>query len=68
MDNEQLKQDIETIYHKYKGIYGYRRVYIYIRKYLNKKVNYKRVYRLMKTLKLATVIRPKRKPYRRSTP
>ena len=36
MDNEQLKQDIETIYHKYKGIYGYRRVYIYIRKYLNK--------------------------------
>lgn len=68
MDNEQLKQDIETIYHKYKGIYGYRRVYIYIRKYLNKKVNHKRVYRLMKTLKLTAVIRPKRKPYRRSTP
>ncbi len=68
MDNEQLKQNIETIYHKYKGIYGYRRVYIYIRKYLNKKVNYKRVYRLMKTLKLAAVIRFKRKPYRRSTP
>lgn len=68
MDNEQLKQNIETIYHKYKGIYGYRRVYIYIRKYLNKQVNYKRVYHLMKTLKLAAVIRPKRKPYRRSTP
>ncbi len=68
MDNEQLKQNIETIYHKYKDIYGYRRVYIYIRKYLNKKVNYKRVYRLMKTLKLAAVIRFKRKPYRRSTP
>lgn len=31
-------EDIQTIYDKYKGIYGYRRIYIYIRLKLGKKL------------------------------
>ncbi|HDA6803662.1 TPA: IS3 family transposase, partial [Staphylococcus aureus] len=68
LENEQLKREIESIYHKYNGIYGYRRIYIYIRLKLGKQVNRKRIYRLMKELNLKAVIRQKRKPYRRSTP
>lgn len=61
-------EDIQEIYDKYKGIYGYRRIYIYIRIKLGKKVNQKRIYRLMKKLRLTAVIRRKRAPYKRSTP
>lgn len=68
LENEQLKREIESIYHKYNGIYGYRRIYIYIRLKLGKQVNRKRIYCLMKELNLKAVIRQKRKPYRRSTP
>ena len=39
LENEQLKREIESIYHKYNGIYGYRRIYIYIRLKLGKQVN-----------------------------
>ena len=68
LENEQLKREIESIYHKYNGIYGYRRIYIYIRLKLGKQVNRKRIYFLMKELNLKAVIRQKLKPYRRSTP
>ena len=43
-------KDIVDIYNKYKGIYGYRRIYIYLRLKLHQKVNHKRVYRIMKDL------------------
>ncbi|WP_432758025.1 IS3 family transposase, partial [Pseudomonas umsongensis] len=36
-------KDIVDIYNKYKGIYGYRRIYIYLRLKLHQKVNHKRV-------------------------
>lgn len=60
LENEQLKREIESIYHKYNGIYGYRRIYIYIRLKLGKQVNRKRIYCLMKELNLKAVIRQKR--------
>lgn len=41
---------------------------IYIRLKLNKKVNQKRIYRLMKQLVLKAVIRPKKKRYIKNTP
>lgn len=43
MDAIQTKND------KYKRIYGYRQIYIYIRLKLGKRVNHKRIYRLMNT-------------------
>lgn len=67
-ENEQIKRDIIAIYNKYKGIYGYRRICIYIRINLGKKINHKRVYRLMKLLNLKAIIRRKRPHYQRSTP
>src|SRR5699024_7132919 len=64
IENNTLMEDINDIYHQYQGIYGYRRIYIYIRLKLNKRVNHKRVYRLMKQLKLKAIIRRKTKRYK----
>ncbi|SUM37551.1 transposase [Mammaliicoccus fleurettii] len=68
IENNTLMEDINDIYHQYQGIYGYRRIYIYIRLKLNKRVNHKRVYRLMKQLKLKAIIRRKAKRYKLFTP
>lgn len=57
---------IMQVYEEHKGIYGYRRITIYLNHFLNAKVNHKCVYRLMKLLGLKAVIRRKRynyKPY-----
>lgn len=67
-ENKELIGDIIDIFNKYEGIYGYRRIYIYIRLKLQKKVNHKRIYRLMKQIGLKAVIRRKRKKYIKSTP
>ncbi len=68
LENKELISDIIDIYDKYEGIYGYRRIYIYIRLKLQKKVNHKRIHRLMKQLGLKAVIRRKRKKYIQNTP
>ncbi|WP_413481741.1 IS3 family transposase [Mammaliicoccus vitulinus] len=68
LENNALMEDINDIYHQYQGIYGYRRIYIYIRLKLNKRVNHKRVYRLMKQLKLKAIICRKAKRYNSFTP
>ncbi len=59
---------IQRIYTEYQGIYGYRRITIYINHYEPFSVNHKRVYRLMKLMGLKSVIRKKRYHYRPSTP
>src|SRR5699024_7401428 len=68
IENQKLIKDIVDIYNKYKGIYGYRRIYIYLRLKLHQKVNHKRVYRLMNQINLKSTIRPKRKRYIKTTP
>lgn len=55
-------------YNKFNGIYGYRRITIYLNHYLGAKVNHKCVHRLMKLLKLKAVIRQKRYNYKPHTP
>ncbi|RTX77186.1 transposase [Staphylococcus gallinarum] len=55
--NSVLKNDIANIYKKYDDIYGYRHIYIYIRLRMKMLVNHKRVYRLMKSLGLKSMIR-----------
>ena len=62
----KLVELILQVYEKHKGIYGYRRITIYLNYFMNAKVNHKCVYRLMKLLNLKAVIRRKRyryKPY-----
>ncbi|WP_159427643.1 IS3 family transposase, partial [Dolosicoccus paucivorans] len=68
---KRLRQLIELIiqaYEKYKGIYGYRRITIYLNHFLNAKVNHKCVYRLMNVLGLKAVIRRKRYSYKPHKP
>lgn len=59
---------ILQVYEKHKGIYGYRRITIYLNHFLNARVNHKCVYRLMKLLELKAVIRRKRYTYKPHNP
>lgn len=59
---------IQKVYDEHKGIYGYRRITIYLNHFLNAKVNHKCVYRLMQLLKLKAVIRQKRYNYKPHSP
>jgi len=54
-----LKQRIRTIYDKHRGRYGYRRVMEAIRQ-LGESINYKTVQRLMKLLRLKSLVRSKK--------
>ncbi len=71
-ENEQLLQSIQLLYKQIDGIYGYRRITLTINRQREKdnlpKVNKKRVYRLMQICGLKSVIRRKRKQYRKSKP
>lgn len=49
-------------------IYGYRRITLNINRILNSTYNHKRIYRLMKSVKLTAVIRRRKKRYIQSTP
>ncbi|MDK6729382.1 IS3 family transposase, partial [Aerococcus urinae] len=59
---------IQETYDKYDGIYGYRRITIYLNYFKHAKVNHKCVYRLMKIMGLKSVIRRKRYRYKKSKP
>jgi putative transposase len=56
------------LYTDVRGIYGYRRITMNINIIMNKKYNHKRIYRLMKSINMKSVIRKKRKNYVQSTP
>ena len=56
------------LYTEVHGIYGYRRMTININSILNKLYNHKRIYRLMKSVNMKSVIRKKKKNYTPSTP
>ena len=60
--NQQLKDEIQTIFTEHKGNYGYRRIHLELRN-RGFKVNHKKVQRLMKVLGLIARIRRKRKYY-----
>lgn len=57
--DEGLKSEIMRIYHKNKGRYGYRRITIALNN-ANIFINHKKVYRLMKLMKLKAIIRVKK--------
>ncbi len=54
---------IKEIHETFKGIYGYRRMTIFLNFFRNAKVNHKCVYRLMNIMGIKAVIRRKRKNY-----
>lgn len=59
---------IIDVYEEFKGIYGYRRITIYLNRYLNAHVNHKCVCRLMKLMNLKAIIRRKRYNYKPHNP
>ncbi len=67
-ENKIVLEEVIKIYSEVNGIYGYRRITLNINRRLNSKYNHKRIYRLMKSVKLTAVIRRKRKKYIQSTP
>lgn len=56
---KELKSTIREVFERHKGRYGYRRITAAIR-HLGKRVNHKTVQRLMGTLKLKSLVRPKK--------
>ena len=68
LENETVLDTILDIHKEVKGIYGYRRLTMNVNRKLNKSYNTKRIYRLIKLLKIECVIRRKRKKYIRSKP
>lgn len=56
------------MYEEHNGIYGYRRITIYLNHFLNAKVNHKCVQRLMQLVGLKAVIRRKRYNYKPHSP
>lgn len=67
-ENKVILDEIIKLYSEVKGIYGYRRITLNINNRLNSNYNHKRIYRLMKSVKLTAVIRKKKKKYIQSTP
>lgn len=68
LEDEQLKIKIEECHKKRKGIYGYRRVKVWLKRKYKLNINHKRVQRLMKEMGICAVIRKKRPYYGKKEP
>ena len=68
LQNENLLVLIKEAYEERDGILGYRQITIKLRREHNLKINYKRIYRLMKIVGLKSVCRKKKYNYIKSTP
>jgi transposase InsO family protein len=67
-ENRVILDAMIKLYTDVQGIYGYRRMKLNINRILGKKYNHKRIYRLMKSVNMKSVIRKKKKNYIPSTP
>ncbi len=68
MENKTLLEQIITLYTRFKGIYGYRRITLNLNRQPNTHYNVKRIRRLMRAANLQAVIRRKKKTYIPSKP
>lgn len=67
-ENKKLLSEIRSVYEEVSGIYGYRRILLALNRRTGKKLNHKRIYRLMRLMGLRSMIRIKRKSYVKATP
>lgn len=67
IENEVIKEKILEIHHSVNKIYGFRRMTMNVNRQMNKNYNYKRIYRLMKELKISFIIRRKKNKYVKSS-
>ncbi|WP_240041458.1 IS3 family transposase [Paenibacillus ginsengarvi] len=68
LENEQLAQAMLVLHEEVRGIFGYRRMALHLRRMRKQKLNKKRVQRLMRIEGIQSVIRRKKKKYTPSTP
>ncbi|WP_353893047.1 IS3 family transposase [Proteinivorax hydrogeniformans] len=68
IENEKIMKDLITLYSEFNGVYGYRRLKLYLDRIYQKKINHKRVHRLMKIAGLKSIIPTKKKNYGKSKP
>lgn len=68
LENKEIIKEMMVIHDKVEGIYGYRRMKLNINRRFGKNYNHKRIYRLMKLIGIQSVIRRKKKNYKRSNP
>lgn len=59
---------MKALHEEVDGIYGYRRMKLNMDRKFDQNFNHKRIYRLMKISRIQSVIRRKKKPYKRSAP
>ncbi|WP_094245389.1 IS3 family transposase [Aeribacillus pallidus] len=68
LEDEQLKEKIKQCHEEVKGIYGYRRVTVWLKRKHKRDINHKRVQRLMREMGIQAVIRKKRPYYGKKEP
>lgn len=68
LENQELTAVMLSLYEKVEGTFGYRQLTLHMRRQTQKRINHKRVQRLMKHKGIKSVIRRKKKRYERSTP
>ena len=66
--DRELIDCLELLNHESNGIFGYRRMQLNLKRRFGLHVNKKRIYRVMRAIKLASVIRRKRPSYVKTTP
>ena len=66
--NEEILKEIIHLHEKYDGIYGYRRMTMNVNRKFKQNFNPKRIYRIMEVAGIKSVIRRKRKSYKKSSP
>jgi transposase InsO family protein len=68
IENEKIKEEIAKLHEKVDGIYGYRRMTMNLNRIFDKKINQKRIYRLMKhEMNISSVIRRKKDRVKKSS-
>ncbi|MCI0768511.1 IS3 family transposase [Bacillus sp. TL12] len=67
-ENVEIINEIKSIHDEVKGIFGYRRMTLNLNRRFKRKVNHKRVYRLMKISGIQSVIRKKKKHFKKPLP
>ncbi|MFE8700764.1 IS3 family transposase [Cytobacillus sp. FJAT-54145] len=66
--NEEIIKEMKILHRKVDGTFGYRQMTLHMNRQFNEKLNHKRIYRLMKVAGLRSVIKVKKKQYKRSNP
>ncbi|MED4003760.1 IS3 family transposase [Priestia aryabhattai] len=66
--NETIMEEMKALHKKVDGIFGYRQMTLQMNRKFDETLNHKRIYRLMKVAGLRSVIRIKKKRYKRSIP